>query len=931
MSNSRAQLTTLMNSNIITGGRQTTAMLLRNYESQIIAGLVNINDDFNQPNGYMGLDANGFVDITHIAKITPTGQFLRDDGTWETIVGVQDTLAQTLSYGNSTGANNIVISTGAHINFTDPTPSTVAVFSGTLQLTNANTTITEINYVSGVTSAIQTQLNSKAPNILTGYVQGAGTVGATDSVLQAIQKLSGNIALVSGALVFTGLWNANTNSPTLTSGAGTSGSVYKVSVAGTTTLDGISQWNVGDQLYFSSVTGVWQKLDGTATEVLSVNGLVGAVALTGTAGQIDISGSNVFSIDSGYVGQTSITTLGTITTGVWHGTSIGDAYISSATNWNTAYTNRITTFTTTGSSGAATLSANTLNIPNYTLSGLGGTTLAAVNAQNLSVFATGGAIAPATVNGNTITTGTGTLTLSTFTLTVAATASISGTNTGDQTNISGNAATVTTNANLTGVITSVGNATSIASQTGTGTKFVVDTSPTLVTPVIGAASGTSLVLSSFLNEAQGANIASAATTNIGAATGNYVNITGTTTITAFDSVQAGTRRILNFNGALTLTYNATSLILPGAANITTVAGDCATFVSLGSGNWQCVDYSKVSQTGTGSTVLATSPTFTTNITTPQITGVSGSLAFTNATVATGAVTNFVFTPIGHTGQTASTNIPTLKVASVTQTWAAGTLATQYFNSFQDNTIAFASASTATDSYNTYIGTVVAGTNATLTRKYSLGTSDNVAFGISNASANLYLGVAPGGSNMALSNAAGAGSMYLNAPTSGFVVLSVGLSNRMQVNNSNIALTPGAAASGATATFALIQPNNTGRTASTEVNGLKYTAGTQTWATNGTVATQREWYLISPTYATVGTTTITNSYTFYAEAPTAGTGVTITNNWAIGCYGSLKILNSGILQLGNAYTSVVNATVVAALNKTIVLYDSNGVAVTVPCY
>lgn len=47
------------------------------------------------------------------------------------------------------------------------------------------------------------------------------------------------------------------------------------------------------------------------------------------------------------------------------------------------------------------------------------------------------------------------------------------------------ASTVTTNANLTGPITSVGNATSIASQTGTGTKFVVDTSPTLVTPLLG--------------------------------------------------------------------------------------------------------------------------------------------------------------------------------------------------------------------------------------------------------------------------------------------------------------------------------------------------------------------------------------------------------------------------------------------------------------
>ncbi len=58
--------------------------------------------------------------------------------------------------------------------------------------------------------------------------------------------------------------------------------------------------------------------------------------------------------------------------------------------------------------------------------------------------------------------------------------------------LTGNASTVTTNANLTGVITSSGNATSIASQTGTGTKFVVDTSPTLVTPDIGVATATSV-------------------------------------------------------------------------------------------------------------------------------------------------------------------------------------------------------------------------------------------------------------------------------------------------------------------------------------------------------------------------------------------------------------------------------------------------------
>lgn len=45
-------------------------------------------------------------------------------------------------------------------------------------------------------------------------------------------------------------------------------------------------------------------------------------------------------------------------------------------NWNTAYTNRITSLTTTGTFGAATLISNVLNIPNYTLSGLGGVSTA---------------------------------------------------------------------------------------------------------------------------------------------------------------------------------------------------------------------------------------------------------------------------------------------------------------------------------------------------------------------------------------------------------------------------------------------------------------------------------------------------------------------------------------------------------------------------
>ena len=46
--------------------------------------------------------------------------------------------------------------------------------------------------------------------------------------------------------------------------------------------------------------------------------------------------------------------------------------------------------------------------------------------------------------------------------------------------------------NLTGPITSVGSATSVAAQTGTGSTFVMQNTPTLTTPVLGVASATSI-------------------------------------------------------------------------------------------------------------------------------------------------------------------------------------------------------------------------------------------------------------------------------------------------------------------------------------------------------------------------------------------------------------------------------------------------------
>ena len=108
-------------------------------------------------------------------------------------------------------------------------------------------------------------------------------------------------------------------------------------------------------------------------------------------------------------------------------------------------------------------------------------------------------------------------------------------------------------------------------------------------------------------------LASAATTDIGNAASTAVAISGTTTITGFGTV-ANCIRFVRFTGALTLTYNATSLILLGGASRTTAAGDCGIYQSDASGNWRekayvSVGYDPGSHTGTGAYAHAASPTF----------------------------------------------------------------------------------------------------------------------------------------------------------------------------------------------------------------------------------------------------------------------------------------------------------------------------------
>jgi len=91
---------------------------------------------------------------------------------------------------------------------------------------------------------------------------------------------------------------------------------------------------------------------------------------------------------------------------------------------------------------------------------------------------------------------------------------------------------------------------------------------------------------------KGGDISSASPTVIDT-DGDYFDVTGTTNFAAF-TVVAGRRFTVQFDGVLTMTHHATTLDLPGAANITTAAGDVAEFFATGTNTVQCVNYTRAS-------------------------------------------------------------------------------------------------------------------------------------------------------------------------------------------------------------------------------------------------------------------------------------------------------------------------------------------------
>jgi len=220
------------------------------------------------------------------------------------------------------------------------------------------------------------------------------------------------------------------------------------------------------------------------------------------------------------------------------------------------------------------------------------------------------------------------------------------------------ATTVTTNANLTGPIASIGNATSITSQTGTGSTFVMNDTPTLITPNIGAATGTSLTATGALSGSQ-------LTSTVATGTAPLV-VNSTTPVTNLSI--GGNASTATLAATVTTNANLTGMVtsVGNATTVVTNANLTGPIASIGNAT------SITSQTGTGSTfVMDNSPTLITpNLGTPSAlvgTNITGTAAgLTAGTVTTNANLTGDVTSVGNATTLSNTTVGAGSYGSATQ-------------------------------------------------------------------------------------------------------------------------------------------------------------------------------------------------------------------------------------------------------------------------
>jgi hypothetical protein len=339
-------------------------------------------------------------------------------------------------------------------------------------------------------------------------------------------------------------------------------------------------------------------------------------AVTGTADRVSVTNGNgvtgdpTVDIAATYVGQTSITTLGTVATGVWQGTAVGSTFGGTAqTTWATgdllyaSGTNTLAKRTIGATGDVLTVSGG---VPTWAAPATSGTvtSVAASGTQGVTISGS-----PITSSG-TITVGLGAITPTSVAASGAVSGSnLSGTNTGDQTITltgdvtgSGTGSFATTLATVNSNVGSFGSSTAIPNFTVNAKGLITAAGSVAVVAPAGTLTGTTLaanvVTSSLTSVGTLGSLAVTGTATAGAfsgpltgnVTGNVSGTSGSTTGNAATATALQTARTINgtsFDGTVDITVTAAAGTLTGTALPATVTGSSLTSVgTIGTGVWQ---------------------------------------------------------------------------------------------------------------------------------------------------------------------------------------------------------------------------------------------------------------------------------------------------------------------------------------------------------
>jgi hypothetical protein len=180
-------------------------------------------------------------------------------------------------------------------------------------------------------------------------------------------KSVSSITNAIGALNFKGTWDANANSPALASSVGTKGDYYVVGTAGSTNLNGISNWGVGDLATFNG--SVWQRVEGGADlngVNLSVSGTSTLSGLTASTALALNASKEIVSVTNTGTGNNVLETSPTLTTpilGVASATSINKVAITAPATSATLTIANNKTLTANNSLTIAGTDATTMTFP----------------------------------------------------------------------------------------------------------------------------------------------------------------------------------------------------------------------------------------------------------------------------------------------------------------------------------------------------------------------------------------------------------------------------------------------------------------------------------------------------------------------------------------------------------------------------------------